>query len=105
MNGYILGAALQRWRFFWFRRRMRRFARWLERAREAGPELYRYVEALELRVDRQERELSALRWTVDGERMADWDLEQDQLEWRRRVERNKLVTKQNGTRNGTGVHE
>jgi hypothetical protein len=98
MNGFILGWALKRWHFFRLRRRMRRFAELLMQAREAGPELFRYVEALEMRVDSQERELNVLRWTVRGEQMADWDLEQDQLEWRRRVERNKVLGGRNGIR-------
>ena len=85
-DGYILNWVKVRWGLFRTRRRMHRMAAALIRAREAGPDLFRYVEALELRVDRQERELNALRWTVNGERMADWDLEQDQLEWRQKVE-------------------
>ena len=68
------------------------------RAHEASPDLFRYMEALEMRVDRQERELAALRWTVKGERMADWDQEQDQLEWRRMVESNRSKHK-NGSYN------
>ena len=75
-----------RWKFRRLRRRMRRSAWLLMEAREAGPELFRYVETLELQLDRQERELKALRWTVKGERMADWDQEQDQLEWRLKTE-------------------
>jgi hypothetical protein len=89
MDGLIAGWAVARWRAYRMRQRMHRLARLLMRAREAGPDLFRYLEALEMRVDRQERELAALRWTVKGERMADWDQEQDQLEWRRMVESNR----------------
>jgi hypothetical protein len=93
MNGFFA-----RWRAYRLRKRMHRIIRLLMRAREAGPDLFRYVEALEMRVDRQERELATLRWTVKGERMADWDQEQDQLEWRRMVEISRLKHK-NGSYN------
>ena len=89
MDGLFARWAMARWKAYRLRKRMHGLARLLIRAREAGPDLFRYVEALEMRVDRQERELTALRWTVKGERMADWDLEQDQLEWRRMVESNR----------------
>ncbi len=65
----ILGWAVAKWRFFWLRRRMLHFAMLQIKAREAGPELYRYLEALECRVDTQERELKSLRWTMVGERL------------------------------------
>jgi hypothetical protein len=93
MDGLFTRWATERWKAFRLRKRMHRITRLLMLAREAGPDLYRYVEALEMRVDRQERELAALRWTVKGERMADWDQEQDQLEWRRMVEDNRLKHK------------
>lgn len=86
MDGFFARWAMARWRTYRLRKRMRRIMQSLIQAKEAGPELFRYVEALEMRVDRQERELASLRWTVKGERMADWDQEQDQLEWRRMVE-------------------
>ena len=89
MDGLFMRWAIARWKAYRLRRRMHRHARQLIRAQEAGPDLLRYMEALEMRVDRQERELAALRWTVKGERMADWDQEQDQLEWRRMVESNR----------------
>lgn len=89
MDGLIPGWALTRWKAYRLRKRMHRLALLLMRAREASPDLFRYVEALEMRVDRQERELAALRWTVKGERMADWDQEQDQMEWRRMVENSR----------------
>lgn len=93
MDITFLRWATARWRAFRLRKRMHRISRLLMRAREAGPDLFRYVEALEMRVDRQERELAALRWTAKGERMADWDQEQDQLEWRRMVEGNRIKHK------------
>lgn len=86
MIGHILDWGVGHWKYYRLRKRMHGLARLLMKAREAGPELFRYVEMLEAQVDRQERELNHLRWTVNGERMADWDLEQDQLEWRQRVE-------------------
>lgn len=90
MVGFFARWTMARWRAYRLRKRMHRIIRLLMSAREAGPDLFRYVEALEMRVDRQERELAALRWTVKGERMADWDQEQDQLEWRRMVESSRL---------------
>jgi hypothetical protein len=86
MIGFILDWGAGQWKYYRLRKRMHGLARLMMQAREAGPELYRYVEMLENQVDRQERELNHLRWTVGGERLADLDLEQDRLEWRQRVE-------------------
>lgn len=98
MIGLILDWGAGRWKYYRLRKRMHGLARLLMRAREAGPELYRYVETLEAQVDRQERELGYLRWTVNGERMADLDLEQDRLEWRRRVETSLMRRKSGGVK-------
>jgi hypothetical protein len=89
MDVFFARWAMARWRTYRLRKRMRQITRLLMRAREASPDLFRYLEALEMRVDRQERELAALRWTANGERMADWDQEQDQLDWRRMVENSR----------------
>jgi hypothetical protein len=74
-----------KWRSLRLRRRMHRFALLLIEAREAKPELLRYLEGLELKSECQARELKALRWTLSGEQMADWDQEQDKQEWMQRA--------------------
>ena len=66
-----------RWKHFRLRRRMKRFARLLVKAREAKPRLLSYLEELECRSERQSRELDTLRWTMTGERFADLDQELD----------------------------
>jgi hypothetical protein len=73
-----------KWKAFRLRRRMRYFAALVVEAREAKPELLRYLESLESKAENQARELKALRWTLAGEQLADWDQEQDRLEWRNR---------------------
>ena len=98
MIAHILAWGAGSWKYYRLRKRMHGVARLLMQAREAGPELYRYIETLEAQVDRLERELSYLRWTVNGERMADLDLEQDQLEWRKRVETNLRQRKSSGVK-------
>jgi hypothetical protein len=77
-----LAAKLKAYRI---RRRMRRFAELLIEAREAKPELLRYLEGLEMKTETQARELKMLRWTLTGEQMADWDQEQDKADWLRRL--------------------
>ncbi|HKP94133.1 MAG TPA: hypothetical protein VJ385_00110 [Fibrobacteria bacterium] len=74
-----------KWSSFRLRRRMRRFAVLLVEAREAKPELLRYLESLEMKSDNQARELEMLRWTLAGEKMADWDHEQDRQDWLNRI--------------------
>ena len=59
------------------KRRMKRLARMLVAAKEAKPELYRYLETLEARYESQARELRMMRWTVSGERFADIDEDLD----------------------------
>ncbi|MDB5049652.1 MAG: hypothetical protein JWO30_2723 [Fibrobacteres bacterium] len=78
-----------KWRSFRLRRRMHRFANLLIKAREAKPELLSYLERLEMRSENQARELKMLRWTLAGEQMADWDQEQDRIEWLLRLGRVK----------------
>lgn len=70
-----------KWKSARLRRRMRRFAMLLIEAREVKPELLRYLEWLETKSENQARELKALRWTVAGEQMADWDEAQDRKDW------------------------
>jgi hypothetical protein len=60
---------------------MQRFAELLIQAREAKPELLRYLERLEMLSENQARELKMLRWTLSGEQMADLDEELDRYEW------------------------
>jgi hypothetical protein len=78
-----------KWQSFRLRRRMHSFANLLIKAREAKPELLSYLERLEMTSDNQARELKMLRWTLAGEQMADWDQEQDRLEWFLRLARLK----------------
>jgi hypothetical protein len=70
-----------KWKSYRLRRRMRRFANLLIKAREAKPELLSYLESLEMKSESQARELKTLRWSLAGEQMADWDQEQDKWEW------------------------
>jgi hypothetical protein len=72
------------WKAYRLRRRMRRIAMLLIEARLGQPELLRYLERLEMRIENQERELRMLRWAVSGEQMADWDHEQDIWDWHRK---------------------
>ena len=74
-----------KWKSIRLRRRMRRFAILLVQAREAEPELIRYLEALEMKCESQDRELRMLRWTLSGEQMADLDMEEDKREWSLRL--------------------
>ena len=46
MDGFFARWAMSRWRGYRLRKRMHRIIQVLMRAREAGPELFRYVEAL-----------------------------------------------------------
>ncbi|MDB5102394.1 MAG: hypothetical protein JWP91_83 [Fibrobacteres bacterium] len=80
----MLGWAVASWRFYRLRRRMHHFAILLTKARKAGPDLFRYLEALEFRLESQERELQSLRWTLTAEKMADWDHELDKRDWKSR---------------------
>ncbi len=56
---------------------MKRWARLLIEAKQAKPQLFHYLEALETRFESQSRELRMLRWTLSGERFADLDEELD----------------------------
>ena len=61
---------------------MARFLVWIH---GLNPKLFHYLEALEARVESQERELRALRWALKGEQLGHWDEEIDIQEWRSRT--------------------
>jgi hypothetical protein len=71
----------ERWQSYRKRRRMQRFAEILIEAREAKPELLRYLERLEMISENQARELKMLRWSLSCEQMADVDEELDRYDW------------------------
>ncbi|MEO7426925.1 MAG: hypothetical protein ABI036_17185 [Fibrobacteria bacterium] len=60
---------------------MRHLAALLIEAKEAKPELLRYLEGLELQSENQGKELKMLRWTRSCEQFADLDQELDRKDW------------------------
>lgn len=86
----FLGWIALRWTNYRFRKRMRSSACLLVKSREIKPEVLRYLESLEFRVEKQDRELRMLRWSMEGELMANWDREQDIREKRNRREGDSL---------------
>lgn len=59
------------------RSRLRSRAKFLVKVRAFKPEVLSYLEALEFRVDMQDKEIKLLQWALEGEQMANWDLVQD----------------------------
>lgn len=82
----FLGWLAIRWRNYRFRKRMHSSACLLVKSREIKPEVLRYLESLEYRIEKQDKELRMLRWSLEGELMAEWDREQDVKESRMRRE-------------------
>jgi hypothetical protein len=66
-----------RFKSYRMRMRMRSRANFLVKVRALKPEVLSYLESLEFQVDRQEKEMRLLRWALEGEQMANWDLVQD----------------------------
>lgn len=85
MSDTLIEGLAERCGTFLVRRRMHFIARFLVWIHALKPRLLHYVEALETKVDNQERELRALRWALKGEQLGHWDEELDIREWRSRA--------------------